>query len=93
MAAIGYFEKQRDISKAIGYHHGLGSAENNLAIAMTKCEGGADISVDEKLRQDQKFYKLSVKQYGQDSIATIGAGMNLAVALKNAHHGLEAERL
>ena len=103
MAAVGHFVKQRDISKAIGHQHGLRTAEYNIAYAMSKFtsrefsrdrdDGRTDISVDEQLRQAQVGYTSNVEGFGQGSIATINTGVDLAVALKDAYHGIEAEIL
>jgi hypothetical protein len=60
---------------------------------MIKYEGTTDIIVDETLKISQDVYKANVKHFGRVHTATISAGRNLAVALHNAYHGIEAERL
>ena len=75
MTAVGYFEKQRDIRKAIGWTDGVIAEESNIAFAMYKCEGGADIRVYEKLKCCRDLYELCAKQFGQANTMTIDAGV------------------
>ena len=48
---------------------------------------------EEELKQCRELYENYLKQIGQDSLATLGSGTNLARSLMMAGHGREAERL
>ena len=54
--AVGHFEKQWDICKAVGNGNGVSAAESNIAFALSKCKGGVDISVGEQLKCCREMY-------------------------------------
>eukprot|EP00571_Detonula_confervacea_P002336 CAMPEP_0172332054 /NCGR_PEP_ID=MMETSP1058-20130122/62241_1 /TAXON_ID=83371 /ORGANISM="Detonula confervacea, Strain CCMP 353" /LENGTH=468 /DNA_ID=CAMNT_0013049331 /DNA_START=1091 /DNA_END=2497 /DNA_ORIENTATION=- len=91
--AVAYFEKARDLSKAIEFAGGVTLAEHNIACVKSRYEGNNSVSREDMLVKSQVLYKQAVELSGQEAIATITAGLNLAVALKASDHGIEAERL
>ena len=91
-AAVGYFEKCRDICDAIGVSQCIIIAEANIAQANSMFEGRSKENDEEKLKKYQKMYEQHVKQYGEDSHLSIATGLNLARALSNTHW-VAAERL
>lgn len=69
---------------------------NAKAVQKAKYAGEAGVinqspPSEEELKQCRELYENYVKQNGQDSLATLGTGTNLAVSV--AGHGGEAERL
>lgn len=91
--AIEYFEKYREICEEADYAAGVTIAGSNLAKAKAKYEGRNSTSDMEIVEKYRKAYKQRIGSKGQEHTATLDAGAALAVALKNAHHGIEAERL
>jgi len=89
--AIKYFEKCRDLANAVHYSQGVAIANNN--ILGTKKVYGKDISSDEYLKRAHAFHQLQVDVSGQDSIDTIKAGLNVAIALKGTNQRRQAEEL
>jgi len=89
--AIKYFEKCRDLSKAVHYSEGVAIADNN--IIGTKKVYGKDISSDEYMKQALAFYQLQFDMSGQGSVDSLKAGVNLAIALKGTNQRREAEEL
>lgn len=91
--AIQYYEKARDIFKGINNITGVTLVENYIVNAKAKYEGKNKEIKKEELKQCQKMYELAVKTFGQDTPDTIRKGVNLSIALREAHRGIEAERL
>jgi len=89
--AIEYFEKCRDLAKAVHYSEGVAIADNN--IIGTKKVYGKDISSDEYLKQAQAFYQLQVDVSGQGSVDILKAALNVAIALKGTNQRRQAEEL
>jgi len=93
-AALGYFEKCRDIYKAIGHFAGVTTAEGCIAIAKYKYEGEISINNDhEWLKQCSHLYVTYLERLGIEAKETINAGVTLAIVLKKALHGIEPQRL
>ena len=92
-AAVEYFEKLRDISKAIGFVEGVALAEANIAMAMAEYEGNSSVSNEEAIENDQEMYKRMTRGFGEGSPDSVQAGVNLANTLDEANRFLEAERL
>ena len=90
--AVVYFEKYREISKAIGFGGATAAAESNIAVTKSKYGGGSKVSTEEYLENRRKYYKQFVATFGERDQATIKTGLNLAIVLHNADHGMEAER-
>jgi len=89
--AIKYFEKCRDLAKAVHYSEGVAIADNN--IIGTKKVYGKDISSDDYLKRALAFHKLQLDVLGQGSIDTIKAALNVAIALKGTNQRRQAEEL
>ena len=89
--AIKYFEKCRDLANAVHYSEGVAIANNN--IIGTKKVYRKDFSSDEYLKQALAFYQLQIDVSGQDSIDTIKAALNVAIALKGTNQRRQAEEL
>ena len=90
--AIKYFEKCRDLAKAVHYSEGVAIADNNI-IGTKKVYGKGGISSDEYLKQAQAFYKLQFDVSGQGCVDTLKAGLNVAIALKGTNQRRQAEEL
>lgn len=67
-AAVGYYEKDRDINKTLGDSYVIAVVELNIAVAKSKCGEGSNLSIEEWLKLDQDVYTSSVKHCGEDSI-------------------------
>ena len=91
--ASGYYEKCRDICDQIGDAEGVTFAESNIAQTKYMCEGMSIENNEETLKKQQTLHKHLLEKCGQENIETTTTGLNLAVCLKHAHHGIEAERL
>ena len=63
-AAVVCFEKCRDANEAIDDTNGVALAETYLAYAKSKCEGGAQGSIDVMLPKIQQAYEHRVEKYG-----------------------------
>ena len=75
--AMGYFEKCRDIFQASGATTGVASVEASLALPKATYEGGSAKGKKELLKKYQKAYQQRVETFGQESSATINAGISL----------------
>ena len=90
--AVGHFEKIRDNYDEVGDTKCVALAESNLIMAKATYEGVSAKGNKEKvLENQQKVYNLCVDRLGLEG--SIEIGVNLAVTLKGAYRGIEAERL
>jgi hypothetical protein len=89
--AVAHFEKELEISKAIGNADGIVTAKANIAIAKSKYEGASNN--EEVLKASQELYELRVTSFGEEHEYTIHAGKNYALRLRKANRGGEAMEL
>ena len=87
--AVEYFEKCRDICEEIGDSLGTTTANSNLAHTIAKYEEDSKVNVE----HSEKSYKQHADQLGRENTVTINSGVNLAITLRKASRGVEAERL
>lgn len=83
--AMGYFEKGRDIFNSIDDAEQAADAERNLALAMSEYEG--------QHTSEARILFTKLAAVRQENMATVYEGVNLGIELKDAHCGIEAERL
>ena len=98
-----YFKRSLDLSKEMGLGFLVSKAEEHLARALSSyqgCEEGDALShrscvipIEEKVKRQRDMYALSIELCGEDGMGTIKAGIDLALVLKGAGRGIEAERL
>ena len=91
--ATGYFEKSLDICNSTGFTMGVTSSGIGLAKAKAIYEGATAQNEKELLEKQRTAYKYRIEALGQDAPSTLSVGVNVAVTLKQANSGIEAERL
>ena len=91
--AMEYFEKSLDICNSKGFTGGVTSAGIGLAKAKVRYEGATAQNEKELLEKQRTAYKYRIEALGQDALITLHLGVDVAVTLKQANNGIEAERL
>jgi hypothetical protein len=88
--AVAHFEKQLEVSEAIGNAGRVATAKANIAYARSKYEGGNN---EEVLKASQELYELRIAELGEENEYTIRDGKNYAINLRKANRGDEAREL
>jgi hypothetical protein len=89
--AVAHFEKDLKVRKAIGDTNGIAAAKGNIALAMSKYEGGSNN--EELVKVSQEVYELRVATLGEEHEDTIDAGKKYADILQKFNHQEEARNL
>jgi predicted RNA-binding protein with TRAM domain len=88
--AVTHFEKQLEVSEAIGDNVRIATAKSNIALAKSEYEGGNN---EELVKASQELYELRIAELGEEHEDTIRAGRNYVINLRNANRGDEARDL
>mmetsp|Transcript_35031 Transcript_35031/g.61523 ORF Transcript_35031/g.61523 Transcript_35031/m.61523 type:complete len:423 (-) Transcript_35031:162-1430(-) len=94
--ALHYYEKVRDWNKSVGDEMCAKGVEAAMDRVKSKRDGRKETPfIDGNLKESIRAnYERCVREKGENSAATLQAGINLAQALqKSGIHGLECERL
>ncbi len=89
--AVEYFEKCRDLLKALGHISSAESVEGYITIARAQCEGC--INPLDELEQQRRIYNYVKSKEREEDSNALGAARELIHALLKAYHTIEAERL
>jgi hypothetical protein len=92
--ALAHFNKCLDLSMAINFVELTARAKCRISFMKSRYEG-EEIKqhTEERLKICQDWHEHCVTTYGEEHAGNIGTGVNLAIALSNAHHNIEAAKL
>jgi hypothetical protein len=88
-----HYERAKDLYEMVGEEVEAMTMECNVRVVVAKLNGNeVELDMTQEIIYCQKRYNYCVEQFGESGLETIKQGVELAIALYNADHAIEAER-